>query len=73
VAGPEAQVRGRWGEVLVGRDGLRLRPVGWMTMEGLLSFLRIALIIALALVLLVFLGFAAYTVFLFAMWLVGLV
>jgi hypothetical protein len=44
-----------------------------MTMEGLRSFLRSALIIALALVLLVFLGFAAYPIFLFAKWLVGLV
>ena len=52
---------------------LGLRPVGWMTMRGLLSFFRIALIIALALVLLVFLGFAAYSIFLFAMWLIGLV
>ena len=40
---------------------------------GLRSFLRIALIIAVALVLLVFLGFAAYSIFLFAMWLIGLV
>jgi hypothetical protein len=34
-----------------------------MTMEGLRSFLRIALIIAVALVLLVILGFAAYPIF----------
>jgi hypothetical protein len=40
-----------------------------MTMEGLR---RIALI-ALALVLLVFLGFAAYPIFLVAKWLIGLV
>ena len=42
-------------------------------MEGLRSFLRIALIIALALVLLVFLGFAAYSIFLIAKALIGLV
>jgi hypothetical protein len=35
--------------------------------------LRIALIIAIALVLLVILGFAAYSIFLFAKWLIGLV
>jgi hypothetical protein len=52
---------------------LGLRPVGWMTMRGLLSFFRIALIIALALVLLVFLGFAAYPIFLIAKALIGLV
>jgi hypothetical protein len=52
---------------------LGLRPVGWMTMTGLLSFFRSSLIIALALVLLVFLGFAAYSIFLFAKWLIGLV
>ena len=50
---------------------------GWMTMTGLPSFLRIApriaLIIALALVNFVILGFAAYTVLLFAKWLIGLV
>ena len=44
-----------------------------MTMEGLRSFFRIALIIALALVLFVILGFAAYSIFLFAKWLIGLV
>jgi hypothetical protein len=48
-----------------------------MTMTGLPSFLRIApriaLIIALALVNFVILGFAAYAVLLFAMWLIGLV
>ena len=44
-----------------------------MTMEGLRAFLRIALIINLALVLLVFLGFAAYPIFLVAKWLIGLV
>jgi hypothetical protein len=44
-----------------------------MTMKGLRSFLRIAFIIALALVLLVILGFAAYTIFLFAKWLIELV
>ena len=44
-----------------------------MTMKGLRSFLRIALIIALALVLLVILGFAAYTIFLLVKWLIGLV
>jgi hypothetical protein len=44
-----------------------------MTRTGLRPFLRIALIIALALVLLVFLGFAAYTIFLAAKGLVGLV
>ena len=42
-------------------------------MRGLLSFFRIALIIALALVLLVFLGFAAYPIFLIAKALIGLV
>ena len=52
---------------------LGLRPVGWITMTGLRSFLRIALIIALALVLLVFLGFAAYPIFLIAKALIGLV
>ena len=52
---------------------LGLRPVGWMTMEGLRSFLRIALILALALVLLVFLGFGAYSIFLIAKSLIGLV
>jgi hypothetical protein len=44
-----------------------------MTMEGLRSFLRIALIIALALVLLVFLGFGAYSIFLIAQSLIGFV
>jgi hypothetical protein len=44
-----------------------------MTMERLRSFLRIALIIALALFLFVILGFAAYSIFLFAKWLIGLV
>jgi hypothetical protein len=44
-----------------------------MTMEGLRRIALIALIIAVALYLLVFLGFAAYTVLLFAKWLVGLV
>jgi hypothetical protein len=42
-------------------------------MEGLRRIALIALIIAVALYLLVFLGFAAYTVLLFAKWLVGLV
>ena len=37
------------------------------------SFLRIALIIALALVNLVVLGFAAYSIFLVAKWLFGIV
>jgi hypothetical protein len=44
-----------------------------MTMERLRSFLRIALIIALALVLSVFLGFGAYSIFLIAKSLIGLV
>jgi hypothetical protein len=44
-----------------------------MTMEGLRSFLRIALILALALVLLVFLGFGAYSIFLIAKSLIGFV
>jgi hypothetical protein len=44
-----------------------------MTMEGLRRIALIALIIALALVLLVFLGFAAYPIFLIAKWLIGLV
>ena len=43
-----------------------------MTMEGLRRIAFIALIIALALVLLVFLGFAAYSMFLVAKWLIGL-
>jgi hypothetical protein len=42
-------------------------------MTGLRSFLRIALILALGLVNFVILGFAAYTIFLVAEWLVGLV
>jgi hypothetical protein len=42
-----------------------------MTMEGLRRIALIALIIALVLYLLVILGFAAYTVLLFAMWLIG--
>jgi hypothetical protein len=42
-----------------------------MAMEGLRRVARMALIIALALVLLVCLGFAAYAIFLFAKWLVG--
>jgi hypothetical protein len=42
-----------------------------MTMEGLRRTALIALIIALALYLLVFLGFAAYSIFLVAKWLVG--
>jgi hypothetical protein len=42
-------------------------------MTGLRSFLRIALILALGLVNFVILGFAAYTIFLVAKWLVGLV
>jgi hypothetical protein len=41
-----------------------------MTMEGLRRIAFIALNIALALVLLVFLGFGAYTIFLVAKWLV---
>jgi hypothetical protein len=44
-----------------------------MTRTGLRSFLRIALIITLALVLLVFLGFGAYSIFLLAKSLIGLV
>jgi hypothetical protein len=44
-----------------------------MTMEGLRRIVVIALVIALALVLLVILGFAAYTIFLFAKWLIELV
>ena len=42
-------------------------------MEGLRHIALIALIIALALVLLVFLGFGAYSIFLIAKWLIGLV
>jgi hypothetical protein len=41
-------------------------------MEGLRRIALIALIIALALYLLVILGFAAYSMFLFAKWSVGL-
>jgi hypothetical protein len=44
-----------------------------MTMTGLRQFLRIAFILALALVNFVILGFAAYSIFLFAKWLIGLV
>ena len=44
-----------------------------MTMEGLRRIALIALIIALALVLLVFLGFGAYSIFLIAKSLIGLV
>jgi hypothetical protein len=44
-----------------------------MTMEGLRRIALIALIIALALVLLVFLGFAAYSIVLIAKALIGLV
>jgi hypothetical protein len=44
-----------------------------MTMAGLRSFLRVALIIALALVDFVILGFAAYSIFRIAKWLFGLV
>ena len=43
-----------------------------MTMTGLRSFLRIALIIALALVNFAILGFAAYSIFLAVKWLIGL-
>jgi hypothetical protein len=42
-------------------------------MEGLRHIALIALIIAVTLYLLVILSFAAYTIFLFAKWLVGLV
>jgi hypothetical protein len=42
-----------------------------MTMEGLRRIALIALIIALVLYLLVILGFAAYPVLLFALWLLG--
>ena len=41
-----------------------------MRMKGLRSFLRIALIIALALVVLVILRFGAYSIFLIAKWVV---
>ena len=58
------------GVQLLGHGGVRR---GWMTIKGLRSFLRIALIIAVALVLLVILGFAAYSIFLIAKWLIGLV
>ena len=44
-----------------------------MTMAGLRSFLRIALMITLALVPFVILGFAAYSIFLIAKWLIQLV
>jgi hypothetical protein len=44
-----------------------------MTMKGLRRIALIALIVALALVLLVVLGFAAYSILLFARWLIGLV
>jgi hypothetical protein len=44
-----------------------------MTMEGLRHIALIALVITLALALLVVLGFAAYSMFLVAKWLVGLV
>jgi hypothetical protein len=44
----------------------------WMTMT-VRSFLRIAVIIALAVVNFVILGFAAYSIFLVVKWLVGLV
>jgi hypothetical protein len=42
-----------------------------MTMEGLRRIALIAPVIALALFIFVILGFAAYSIFLFAMWLVG--
>jgi hypothetical protein len=44
-----------------------------MTMKGLRRIAVIALIIALALVLLVILGFAAYSIFVLVKWLIGLV
>ena len=44
-----------------------------MTMEGLRRIVVIALIIALALVDFVILGFAAYSIFLLAKWLIRLV
>jgi hypothetical protein len=44
-----------------------------MRMEGLRRIALMALIIALALYLLVILGFAAYSMFLITKWLVGLV
>ena len=44
-----------------------------MTMTGVRSLLRIAVIIALALVNFAILGFAAYSIFLVVKWLVGLV
>jgi hypothetical protein len=43
---------------------------GWITMEGLRHIALIALIIALALYLLVILGFGAYSIFLLAKWLI---
>jgi hypothetical protein len=63
-----------------GRDGVGQLEVGsyasfggrgWMTMTGLRRFLRIAFIIALALVNFVILGFAAYWIFLVVKWLIG--
>jgi hypothetical protein len=42
-------------------------------MEGLRRIARLALIIALALYVCVILGFAAYSIFLIAKWLVGVV
>jgi hypothetical protein len=44
-----------------------------MTMEGLRRIALITLIIALALFLFVILAFAAYSIFLFAKWLIALV
>jgi hypothetical protein len=44
-----------------------------MRMDGLRRIALTSLIITVALVLLVFLGFAAYSIFLVAKWLVGLV
>ena len=44
-----------------------------MTMTGVRSLLRIALIIALAIVNFTILGFAAYSIFLVVKWLIGLV
>ena len=44
-----------------------------MTMAGLRSFLRAALMITLALVAFVILGFAAYSIFLIAKWSIQLV
>jgi hypothetical protein len=64
------------GVQLAGRAGVALGGTvrgrqGWMTMEGLRRIALIALIIAVALYLFVFLGFAAYSIFLIAKWLVG--